>query len=82
MGKLRLRHVRECVQVHITTKMLKRDVDPVQPKPILLYKAASQSVLSNYILIIHILTPSSHSDVMKFGPQDIRKDIIVFSKVN
>lgn len=30
------------------------------PKPILLYKSASQSVFSNYIFIIHILTISSH----------------------
>ena len=67
--RLRLSGVREHAQGHTAAKMLKRDVDPLRLalRPLLLHEAASQSVFSNYILIIHILTISSPSDVMGFG---------------
>lgn len=62
--------IRGCAQGHIVTKKLKRDEVPLglALKLVFLYKAASESVSSNYILIIHILTISSHNDVMRFGP--------------
>ena len=61
--------MREHAQGHTADKMLKRDVDPLRLalRPPALYKTASWSVFSNDILIMHILTVSSHNDVMGFG---------------
>lgn len=53
MRKPRVSGVREHAQGHTATEMLKRNVDLLRLtlKPVLLYKAASQSVFSSYILI-------------------------------
>lgn len=61
--------MREHAQGHTADKMLKRDVDPLRLalRPPAFYKTASWSVFSNDILIMHILTVSSHNDVVGFG---------------
>lgn len=60
--------------------MLKRDVDPLRLalRPLLLHKASSQSVFSNYNLIVHILTISSHNDVMGFGLREVPLIVFIF----